>query len=63
VVSGKVTAAEVMNLTSATTLEGSSVAIDTSNGVKVNDANVVSADVMASNGVIHVIDTVLIPSE
>lgn len=63
VVSGKVTAAEVMKLSSATTLEGSSVAIDTSNGVKVNDANVVSADVMASNGVIHVIDTVLIPTE
>ena len=34
---------------------------DTSSGVKVNNATVVKADVMASNGVIHVIDTVLIP--
>jgi len=37
------------------------VKIDTSKGVKVNDATVVKADVMASNGVIHVIDTVLFP--
>ena len=61
VVSGKVTAADVANLTSANTVEGSSVKIDTFNGVKVNDATVVTPDVIADNGVIHVIDSVLIP--
>ena len=35
--------------------------LDTSAGVKINDATVIKADVAASNGVIHVIDTVLIP--
>lgn len=62
VVSGKVTAADVVKLDSATTVEGSSLKIDASNGVKVNDATVVTPDVEADNGVIHVIDTVLIPS-
>ena len=62
VVAGKVTAADVVKLTSAKTVEGQSVAIDASHGVTVNNANVVKADVMASHGVIHVIDTVLIPN-
>ena len=61
VVSGKVMAADVVKLKSANTVEGSSVKIDASSGVKINDANVVSPDVAADNGVIHVIDTVLIP--
>ncbi len=61
VVSGKVMAADVVSLDSATTLEGSDIAIDASEGVRINDATVVSADVEASNGVIHVIDTVLLP--
>jgi uncharacterized surface protein with fasciclin (FAS1) repeats len=62
VVSGKVTAADVVKLTSANTVEGSSVNINASNGsVKVNDATVVTPDVAADNGVIHVIDSVLIP--
>jgi uncharacterized surface protein with fasciclin (FAS1) repeats len=43
------------------TVEGSKVAIDGTHGVKVNNATVVNADVWASNGVIHVIDTVLLP--
>jgi uncharacterized surface protein with fasciclin (FAS1) repeats len=61
VVSGQVMAADVVSLTEATTLQGQTVAIDTSNGVKVGGANVVTADIVTSNGVIHVIDTVLIP--
>lgn len=62
VVAGKVTAADVVKLTSAKTVQGQSLAIDAKDGVKVNDAKVVTADVMASNGVIHVIDTVLLPN-
>ncbi len=62
VVSGKVMAADVVKLTSAKTVEGSSLKIAVANGaVKVNDANVVKTDVGASNGVIHVIDSVLLP--
>ena len=62
VVSGKVLAADVVKLKTATTVEGSDVKIDASNGVKINDATVAAADVDADNGVIHVIDTVLIPA-
>ena len=62
VVSGKVTAAEVVKLNSAKTVEGTNVKIDASNGVKVNNATVTTPDVAADNGVIHVIDTVLIPA-
>ncbi|MDX2231631.1 MAG: fasciclin domain-containing protein [Leptolyngbyaceae cyanobacterium bins.349] len=62
VVSGKVMAADVTKLKSAKTVEGSEVAIDASNGVKVNDSSVTTADVAVDNGVIHIIDTVLIPA-
>jgi len=62
VIPANVTADKVMTLTSAKTLQGQSISIDTSNGVKVNDANVIKADVMASNGVIHVIDQVIMPN-
>jgi len=61
VVAGKVMAADVVNLTSATTVQGGTLKIDATNGVKVNDANVVTADIECDNGVIHVIDTVLMP--
>lgn len=61
VVSGKVMAKDVVNLTSAKTVQGSSIDIDTSNGVTVDGAKVIKTDVMASNGVIHVIDTVIMP--
>ncbi len=63
VVSGKVKAADFsLTLKAATTVEGSDVKIDASNGsVKVNDATVSTPDVGADNGVIHIIDTVLIP--
>ncbi len=61
VVSGKVTADKVVTMKSAPTVQGSDVMIDASNGVKINNATVVKADVMTSNGVIHAIDTVLMP--
>src|SRR4028118_609371 len=62
VVSGKVMAADVVKLESATTVEGSDVKIDASNGVKVNDSTVTTPDVATDNGVIHIIDTVLLPA-
>lgn len=62
VVAGDVRAADVVKLTSATTLNGQSVTISVNGGVvKVDDATVVKTDIVASNGVIHVIDTVLMP--
>ncbi len=62
VVSGKVMAADVSKLTKATTVQGTDVKIDASSGVKINDATVTTADVSADNGVIHIIDTVLLPA-
>ena len=63
VVPGAVTADQVVGLTSADSVEGSPVAISVKDGmVYLNDsAKVVTPDVMASNGVIHVIDQVLLP--
>jgi uncharacterized surface protein with fasciclin (FAS1) repeats len=61
VVPGRVMAADVTKLSSAKTVQGQSLSVDTSKGVKVGTANVVKTDVLASNGVIHVIDSVLIP--
>jgi len=62
VVAGKVMAADVVKLTSAKTVEGSEVKIDASSGVKINDSTVTTADVVADNGVIHIIDSVLLPA-
>lgn len=62
VVSGKVMAADVAKMKSAKTVEGSDVKIDARKGVKVNNATVSNADVKADNGVIHIIDTVLMPA-
>lgn len=62
VVSGKVLAADVVKLTKATTVEGSDVKIDASSGVKINDSTVVTPDVACDNGVIHIIDSVLLPA-
>lgn len=61
VVSGKVMAADVVKLKEAKTVNGQMVTIDTKDGVKVNDAKVTKTDIEASNGVIHVIDMVLMP--
>jgi transforming growth factor-beta-induced protein len=63
VISGKVMAADVVKLTSSKTVEGGSVEIKTANHiVMVNNATVIKTDIAASNGVIHVIDTVLLPN-
>lgn len=61
VVQQKVMAQSVMKIKSAKTANGYDVKIDTSHGVKVNNANVIKTDIECSNGVIHVIDTVLVP--
>ena len=62
VVPGKVMAADVAGKkTMAKSVEGSEITVDGSNGVMVDNAKVVTADVAADNGVIHVIDTVIMP--
>ena len=63
VVPGRVVAADVVKLNGreVKTLEGSKVRINTEDGVMVDNARVVKTDVMTSNGVIHVIDTVIMP--
>lgn len=64
VVSGSVVAKDVVKLNGkdVKTLQGGVVKVDTTNGVKVNNSNVIKTDINASNGIIHVIDTVLIPT-
>jgi uncharacterized surface protein with fasciclin (FAS1) repeats len=62
VVSGNVMAKDVVKLKSAKTVEGSSVKINVNGGkVMVDNANVIKTDIATSNGVIHVIDAVIIP--
>ena len=61
VVAGKATSSDVVNLASVTTVQGGTLPVSTTDGVKIGNANVVTVDVMADNGVIHVIDTVLVP--
>lgn len=63
VVPGKVYAADVVNLSAATTVNGSNVTIAASDaGVRIDNANVIKTDIAASNGVIHVIDAVILPN-
>ena len=63
VVPGKVKAADVVKLSEAKTVNGQDVSITVAdNGVQIDNANVVKTDIGASNGVIHVIDTVIIPA-
>ncbi len=63
VVPGKVMAADVVTLTEATTLQGDTIAISASDaGVTVDGASVVATDIEASNGVIHVINAVIVPN-
>lgn len=61
VVPGKVMSADLSGTVNAETLQGATVKIVVDEGVTVNGANVVAADVAASNGVIHVIDAVILP--
>ena len=63
VVPGKVMASDVVKLSSATTVNGADVAITLDGGsVRIDNATVVKTDVGASNGVIHVVDTVILPN-
>jgi len=62
VVPGKVTAAEVVTMDSAPTVNGSNLAIRVDNGtVFINDSRVIATDIGASNGIIHVVDSVILP--
>lgn len=60
VVGGRATAADVVGLTSVATVQGATLNVDTSNGVVIGGANVIKTDISASNGVIHVIDRVIL---
>ena len=61
VVPGKLMAADVIKLTSAKTVQGQDVTIASANGVMINGARVITPNVEADNGVIHVIDRVILP--
>ena len=62
VVPGRVMAADVIGLTSAATVQGSLLMIDAANGaVKIDNATVIQTDIATTNGVIHAIDTVVLP--
>ena len=63
VVAGKVMSTDLSDDMTAATVQGSDITIDLDNGVMVNNASVVTADIETSNGVIHVIDTVILPPE
>ena len=62
VVPGRITSAQIAHDSEQKTVEGSVLTIVRNGGVTVNDATVIQADVEADNGVIHVIDRVLIPA-
>lgn len=62
VVSGKVMSTDLMDDMKAATVQGGEITINLDNGVMINDASVAAADIEASNGVIHVIDKVILPA-
>ena len=62
VVPGKVMSGDLSDDMTAATVQGGDITIDLDNGVMVNDASVVQADIETSNGVIHVIDKVILPA-
>ncbi len=61
VVAGKYKAADVISKDEIKTVQGQSIQIDASDGVKIDEAHVIKADIEAENGVIHVIDKVILP--
>jgi uncharacterized surface protein with fasciclin (FAS1) repeats len=61
VVPGKLMASDVVGSKSLKTVQGQSLSVNTSGGARVDDANIVKTDIVTSNGVIHVIDSVVIP--
>ena len=63
VVSGKVMSTDLTDDMTAATVNGSDIMIDLDDGVKINEASVVTADIETSNGVIHVIDAVILPPQ
>ena len=63
VVAGEVMAADVIKLTTAATVEGQSLTFRVGESVMVDNATVIKTDIMTSNGVIHVIDTVMLPPD
>jgi uncharacterized surface protein with fasciclin (FAS1) repeats len=63
VVAGKVMSTDLSDDMTATTVQGGDITIDLDNGVMINDATVVTADIETTNGVIHVIDKVILPAE
>ena len=63
VVAGKVTSNDVVKLTSAKTVEGQSLKINSTDGVRVNNAKVIMTDIITTNGVIHVVDEVILPPD
>jgi uncharacterized surface protein with fasciclin (FAS1) repeats len=64
VVAGKVPASQVVTMKSAASVEGSSIAVSAADGkVKVDNATITATDIMGTNGVIHVIDSVILPAE
>ena len=61
IIADRIPSNDISRLNSTKTVEGSILKVDTSNGVHINDANVIETDIEADNGIIHVIDNVLIP--
>ncbi|MEM9326670.1 MAG: fasciclin domain-containing protein [Bacteroidota bacterium] len=61
VVSGTVKSTDLQNGMTAKTVQGDEIKVDLSSGAKINDATVAAADIMANNGVVHVIDKVILP--
>jgi uncharacterized surface protein with fasciclin (FAS1) repeats len=61
VVSGRLMAADVVKQTSLKTVQGQSISVSTADGVKVDGAKVIKTDIVADNGVCHVIDSVILP--
>ena len=63
VVPGKVMSSDVANLKTAKTVEGQALSISSKDGVQINNANVIMTDIITTNGVIHVVDTVILPPD